>query len=187
MRDEARHPDLSDLSAWLDGELDEARAAEVERAVERDEALARARRETLALGRLLDAHRVPEPAADLADRVIAHVQRSAQARPTVIRLARWLVPAAAAAAAAAIVIAVVLGLTGRPGPAPEQTPVAEQRPPAETDTTAAILAEASPEVREGLVEEFAIRKLDMLRDYEVVSNFELLAAIEEVESEGGGI
>jgi anti-sigma factor RsiW len=185
MPDAPRHPELEDLSAWLDGELDEARAADVERALERDRGLAQARRETEQLGRLLGAYTAPEPAADLAERALARVRQASPARPRVIRLARWLVPAAAAAAAA-IIITVILSLGGSPeAPQGPTAAVPSSTPPAELDTTAEVLAAATPRQRQELVEDFAVHKLDMLRDYEVVANFEVLAEIEKIEKDGG--
>jgi len=170
----------------MDGELDEPRAAEIERAIARDDRLGQAHREMRALDRLLASYETPAPAADLAERTIVRVRRSAPQRPNVIRLARWLIPAAAAAAA--ILLAVVTGLKDPSEQAPQNlvAPARDAAGPAEPATTAQVLAAADPAAREEIVEEFAISRLDMFQDYEVVSNFDLLMEIEKLEGTGGG-
>jgi hypothetical protein len=180
MDEEVSKDDLENLSAWVDGELDERQAADVERAVRAGGAMGRARREMQALDRLLDRYDVPEPPADLAERIIDNV-RSARRAPRVVRLARWLVPAAAAAAA--IVVAAVL-LSG-PRQEPDG-PIAGPVGPAEQLTTAKVLASATPEEQRLLAEDFAAENLDMLRNYDVLVLWDTLEEIEKIEAADSG-
>jgi len=96
-------PDFEDLSAFVDGELPPARAAEVEALVAADPAWRKAHRELTALDAALNAYTVPDPPADLAERIVRGAGEAP--RPLVVRIARYLAPLAAAAA---VVLAVVL-------------------------------------------------------------------------------
>ncbi len=68
--------DFEDLSAYLDGELDAARRAEVERLLRDDPVWQRAHRELAAVDGALDACTVPAPPSGLAQRIVARAHSS---------------------------------------------------------------------------------------------------------------
>lgn len=151
--------DFEDLSAWLDGELDGERSARVAALVGADPVWRRARAELTALGVALDAYTVPDAPADLAERILRRVAAQSRRLPVVIRLARWLAPAAAAAG---IVLAARVFY-----PPPAAVPPSR--------------AEAEAIVRDnfGLMKQY-------VEDREVVVNLETLEAIAELEAQRYG-
>ncbi|MGB2819471.1 MAG: hypothetical protein WBF17_00715, partial [Phycisphaerae bacterium] len=76
MTERLGHSDYDELSAYLDGELPAARAADVERLIREDHAWRRAHREMTAVSAALDSYTVPAPPGDLADRIVAGVAAS---------------------------------------------------------------------------------------------------------------
>ena len=68
--------DISELSAYLDGELPADRLGEVGRLVREDPAWRQAHREMTAVEAALDSYTVPAPPAGLADRVLAGIAAS---------------------------------------------------------------------------------------------------------------
>lgn len=128
-----------DLSAWLDGELDEQRAAATARKAEADADAARHVEELRSLNRVLSAYTVPAPPADLPDRILARVGREGR-RPRVARFARRLVPAAAAAA---LLVAAVWSASFLLRPEPNEPAVVGPSGPGEADTPAELLEEQS--------------------------------------------
>jgi hypothetical protein len=131
-------PPNDDLSAWLDGELTEDRAAELEAELQRDPALRAELEELEAVVRLVrDAGPRPAPSG-FAHRVMARIDqeeaksaRSAWAwlrRPWGIPLEGW---ALGLAAAAAILLLLPIG-KGPGEPAPEEAP--REVSPAALDT-----------------------------------------------------
>jgi len=162
MKDDIRQQDFDDLSAWLDGRLDDRRAEEMRRVVESDRDLREACRQLRRLNELLDAYEAPPAPAGLAERIVANVRRAGR-RSAPVRLLRWLAPAAAAAA---VIIAVALAWNRRRTvPEPKGTPqVAGQML---TRTVA-----PKPTV-----------KASFFADFEILENFETLQAIEDLETE----
>jgi len=116
MSERLRQSDFEDLSAYLDGELPAERAAVVERLVTEDPAWRRAAGEVKALHQALESWAAPSSPEGLAERIIRGVRRTGRPKPKVIRVARWLVPAAAAA------ILLVVALTWQRRPAPPAPP-----------------------------------------------------------------
>lgn len=98
-----------DLSAWLDGELPAPRADEVANLVASDPAWKQAHAELTRLDGLLDAWQAPAMPVDLPDRILDRAHR-----PNVLRIARWLAPAAAAAMLAVAGLAVYRAQTPSP-------------------------------------------------------------------------
>ncbi len=159
--------EIEDLSAWLDGELAPQEAHRLEQAVAGDAALAEARRELQKLDELLEAYTVPAPADDLADRVASGVRR-ARRQAVVIRLARWLVPAAAAAAV--IIAAVLMNLAGT-GEPPSGTPAPIVKAPTPVPSPAPVAAAA----------------VSFFENYDVLVNMDTLEAIDRIERAPGDI
>ncbi|HAU37598.1 MAG TPA: hypothetical protein DCX07_07750 [Phycisphaerales bacterium] len=106
--------DFEDLVAWLDGELPEARARQVERFVRENPAWARAAREQRRLDELLTACEAPPVPDELSARIVARARGVAAHRTIRLRGMRVAVPLAAAAAVA---LAVMLW-NDRPTPPP---------------------------------------------------------------------
>lgn len=96
--------DMDQISAYCDGELSAAEAAEVKVRIAQDGSWREAYERLGSLGAMLDAYTAPAPSADLAARIIAASRTQRTQRPLVTRLARYLVPVAAAAAAAVLVL-----------------------------------------------------------------------------------
>jgi len=112
MSERLRQSDFEDLSAYLDGELAAERAALIERLVAEEPAWRRAAEEVQALHRALETWPAPKTPEGLCERIVRGVRLAGRPRPRIIRLARWLVPAAAAA----ILLVVTLTRQGRPAP-----------------------------------------------------------------------
>lgn len=89
--------EFEQLSAWHDGELDPAEAEVVARKVAHEPAWSEANRQMLALEKVLDRDPAPGVPDDLATRICT-AARQAPREHRILRLARWLAPAAAAAA-----------------------------------------------------------------------------------------
>jgi len=165
---ELEHPIDEQLSAYLDGELDQSERAEVDAALAASPALAR---RLEALGAVDDALRalpVDPPGADLAARLCERIAAEEVARTHRVpkRHWRWTVPLAASAAG----VLALLVLRGGESDAP----VAQLQPaqaPAPDDTTLTELALAI--------------ELDDESDLEVVELLDLLEVLGDVDEEGG--
>ncbi|NLW85283.1 MAG: hypothetical protein GXY38_00230 [Planctomycetes bacterium] len=153
--------DLEDLSAYLDGELDAADVARVERLLHDSPAWARALDELRRLDQAAGCWRAPAPGNDLAARIVLAARRG-----RTVKLVRWLAPVGAAAAAVA---ALAIFNTG-------DAPI-QQRP----STPTAQLAQPGPVVDDA----FLIENLRFVRSYDIVSNYETLEAIEAAEASTG--
>ena len=111
MNGQLNESDFADLSAWMDGEVADERAAGIQRLVEQDPTWRSAWTELKALDSAMEAWSVPEPAADLHERLVRHAQSAAAPEGNVIRLVRWLGPVAVAAG---LLLGVILYLPKRP-------------------------------------------------------------------------
>ncbi len=163
--------DFEDLSAYLDGELEPARKAGVEKLLQEDSSWQAAHAELKALDGALDAWTAPEMPAHLPGRVVTAVKRSGKQR--VIRFARIAAPIAAVAAAAAIFVAVLLS-NNSSQPRPKNNIVRNTTPPPTNKTTA---------VNDKELNDIAVENLEFFRDYDVLTNFETLEAIERLEKQ----
>jgi len=176
--------DFENLSAFLDGELDGDRAAEVERLVRQEEPWRTAHRELTAVDSLLDEYTVPRPPGDLADRVLTGV-RAADRRSHVLRVMAWVGPAAAAAAIVLIALALA-GRLGWPGDASPKQPIVAAVNPREIESSQAY--EDVPQAQRAELEKEIVKNYGVLRglidDYDVIADFDTLEAIEKVEQEG---
>ncbi len=164
--------DRDDLSAYLDGELSADEAERVRSTVEADPAWADALRELGELDALLDAWAPPEAPADLGERIIA----AADHRPRGRVLSWPKVFAGAMAAAAAILLAIGVGLrVSETTPETEREEIARPEPerPSEPIDPA--------DMTEEQIDEFAVENLGFFKDYDVLTDFETLEAIERVE------
>jgi len=169
MAEGLRQVDFEELSAWCDGELDAERAAAVEARVTADPAWRRAHEQLVALNRALDAWTVEPCEKGLDEQIMARLASARRPRPRVLRL---VTAGAAAAAAAAALLAVVL--THKPRqPSYGRGYQAGPR-------VAAVLKDVP---RKDL---FLVENLDFFEDYEVVSNYETLEALDRLETTGGG-
>jgi len=163
VREPMDQSELEDLSAFLDGELPPQRAAEVEALIRSDPRWAAAQRELNALDAILDAYAAPPAPADLAGRIIRRSRKLGRPKPLVIRLVRWIAPAAAAAAV--ILIAAVALRRG-----PTRTQVSPK--------------DALADVPKA--DRFVVENLSFFRDYEVIENLETLKAIERLDDKDSG-
>jgi anti-sigma factor RsiW len=161
--------ELEDLSAFIDGELPDERAAEVQRLVDAEPAWQAAWQDMTAVDAAMDAYDAPAAPPDLAARISASVRQAAPARSPLVY---WLAPLAAAAA---IVLAVLVyhSITGQQtgngtGPIVNVTPS-----PAPVD-----------EARE--VDQFASENFDFVKELDVLNNFDTIKAIDKVEEESNG-
>lgn len=101
---ELTQSELEQLNAWLDGELEAQEASRVESLIASDPAWAQAAGELQSLDSLLGECEVEAAPAGLADRIIAASRRERSGSRLVIRIARYLAPAAAAAAAVVLYV-----------------------------------------------------------------------------------
>ena len=158
-----RTADFVDLSAHADGQLDAERAAAVEELIRTDAVWGNQWNRLEAVDRALDAYDVPAPPAGLTGRVLAGVYYRVRGRKLVFRL---LVPLAGAAAAAAIIlVALIVGSGEATSPASNGPQLVEKNPVSQPDD----------------VEQAIIEHLDMVRDLNVLENYETLEAIERLE------
>lgn len=159
--------ELEELSAWLDGELPPAEAAIVAQRVRQDPVWTRAQAELAALDAALNVCTVPAAPEGLADRIRENVRRHRGGR--IIRIVKYLAPAAAAAA---IVLAVVIWQSGlRTG----TTPAGGNGTIGQVD---AALKGMNDE------DKLAVEAMDFFKNYDVLDNFETLQAIDKLESQG---
>ena len=162
--------DLEDLSAYLDGQIEDGQAARIRRLVEQDPLWQAAYRQLLALDEVLAAYAAPAAPDGLGDRVVADVRRRVKRRRRLISFAR--VAAPIAAAAAVILIAVLASPEGQqPAPTTEQKVADIQTPP-----------KVMPKA-----DRFVAENLNFFRDYEVLVNYETLEAIERLEPQASSI
>ncbi len=174
MNDQLTQFELDQLSAWCDGELDAATAAEVEAKVASNPAWAAAYRQIVDLSRTMDAWGVQPPAADLAQRIIARVhEEPAPSRNIVLRLVGVM---SGMAAAAAIVVAIIL--SGNQGTQP-------------TGGEAVVIKHAEEAVKTDLAnvpknDQMVVENLDFFQNYSVATNYDTLEAIDRLETTTGG-
>jgi anti-sigma factor RsiW len=160
--------ELEDLSAFIDGELPDERAAEIQSLVDADAAWQAALQDMTAVDAAMDAYDAPAAPPDLAARIAASVR---QAAPAHSRLIYWLAPLAAAAA---IVLAVLVyhNVTAQPkGDGPRIVDLTPS--PAPVD-----------EAKE--IEQFASENFDFVKELDVLNNFDTIKAIDKVEEESNG-
>lgn len=164
--------DFDDLSAYLDGELAGPRAQQVRQLLATDATWQQAHRHLVELNGALDAFAAPALPAGLADRIIAKAHETARPR-TVIRLVRWLAPAAAAAA----ILVAVLVLQQHKGPQGTQA----DRQVAQTDTHT---TPTGTDPLHGVATEdrFVVENLDFFCNYDVAANLETLEAIDHAQN-----
>lgn len=160
--------EFEDLVAYLDGELDARRAAEVRKLVETGPAWREAHRQMRELDAALDLYAAPPAPSDLAERICRNVRRKSR-QPLVIRIVRWAAPLAAAAA---ILLFVVLSRPWDGGQGTGQGGPGLVRP-------ADVI---SPED----VERIARDNLDFFQELDVVANLDTLEEIERLEGESNG-
>jgi len=179
--------EIEDLSAYLDGELQPERIAAVERGLQTDVAWRETQRDFDEVDSLLDCCTVPAASAELTGRIMSAVQKHAR-RHNALRLASWLVPAAAAAAMLLVGLAVFSsGWLDRP-----ETPIAGGDQGTNTAIVEPELAQSAafqavPAEQRPALQDEIIRNLTFFNDYEVVADFETLQAIEQLDSEDRGI
>ena len=168
--------EIEQLSAYLDGEVDDAEARRVESLLATDAAWQQAADELESLDDALDAFTAPPASAGLSGRIIEAAAREHAHAGLVIRLAKYLVPVAAAAAAAIIFISVYKGTQ----PVTPLPPVAEKP--------------VSADAKEVAVENLVVEHLDFFKDYqsmETVSGGDkvvddaTLQALDNIESSHG--
>jgi anti-sigma-K factor RskA len=182
--------DLEDLSALLDGELPAARARELRERIRADGRWQAAWEELTATDRALDAWRVPQPAADLPERIIRGTRklyppqpvyppaRGRTRQPPVVRFIRWAGVATAAAAAAAAIAFTVAHLV-RPSETTEpteQTPVVVEPESGQGRDDPLRQVAAVPEP-----DRPAVMMLGMFHDLDVLENLETLQAVERLD------
>lgn len=160
--------DYDDLSAYLDGELDSERAAEVARLVRDDPVWRTAYTELSALDAAMDAWTVPAPPEGLAEEILANVRRRAH-RPLLLRTAAWLGPFAAVAAVALLAVAIM----NRPS---------SDAPGRELGSSRALAP--VPKAERADVERMIVENLGFFSDYEVLEEMETLRALDQLEREG---
>ncbi|HUT60857.1 MAG TPA: hypothetical protein VNA25_23670 [Phycisphaerae bacterium] len=190
--------EFEDLSAYLDGELTGEALRRVEAKLAGDAEWQRALRRLQALDRAIGVYNPPGAPADLAARVIDAVARARRPAPQAIRIARWLIPAAAAAA---IILGVLIykGLTGPETEVKPGRPTAKAVPvvvPENASISAEELAmEHADFLHQSFVaavekdrreERFTVENLDFFRDYDVLSNIETIEAIDALENQAKG-
>jgi anti-sigma factor RsiW len=163
MDEQLRQADWDKLSAYLDGELGAEQAEQVRRRTQSNPAWAEALAGLRSVDDLLDAWEAPPAPPELAERI---VRAAGRPRGRVLTWRRVLTGAAAAAA----VVAIAIGLgrqAVRPGPEPEKVADRSEAP-------------AAPMTREEL-DAFAVENLGFFKDYDVLTDFDTLEAIERVE------
>ncbi|MHC4984000.1 MAG: anti-sigma factor [Planctomycetota bacterium] len=165
MKDQAKQRDVEDISAWLDGELEDQHAERVKKAAGGDPTLSQIHRELQELDEILNAYTAPAAPDGLAESIIAGARRAGR-RATVIRSLRWLVPAAAAAA---IIIAV--GLLSNRRMAPPSSPAAP------------MLVEGLPAKADHARHP---AKASFFADFFLLEHYDTLEAIEQLEFQAEG-
>ena len=153
-----RQQDLEQLTAWMDGELNEDEAREVIRRVATDSRWRRAYEDFAAVDRALEMVVPPTPPADLASRIV----RAANRRRLWRRAGGV---AAAAAVAAGVILAVWLG---RPAGTPTPTP------------GDVIIARQLQDVPEA--DRFMVENLDVFRNYDRAVEYEKVRSIADDET-----
>ncbi len=167
--------DLDDLSALHDGELSADASAALRDRLATDPAMQAEQRELVALDALLDAWQVPAAPTDLPERILRRAQQKAAPRP--LKLARWVVPAAAAAAI--IIVALAMRGTWTGNRTLDNNP-AGQRPvvSAEQKTVNTVLKDIPADDR------FVVENLQFAQDLAVVEHMDTILAMEQLEAEG---
>lgn len=163
---EMQQDDFDDLSAYVDGELSLADAQRVEQKIRDDEAWGRAYAELQALSSAMDAFEAPAAPAGLAERIKKNIR--AQERPAVLRLVKWLAPAAAAAAVLIAATLVYKAQTHATNPGP----------------VAQALPTAAPAVQK-VDDAFIVENLEFFRDLDVLNNMETIEAVQSAEESVG--
>lgn len=167
--------DLDDLSALHDGELSADASAELRDRLATNPALQAEQRQLVALDDLLDAWHPPHAPADLPERILARADQPST--PRVLKLSRWIVPAAAAAAIIIVALAMRGTWTGERTPDNNptgQTPVVS----AEQKTVNSVLRDIPADDR------FVVENLRFAKDLAVVEHMDTILAMEQLESQG---
>jgi anti-sigma factor RsiW len=164
-----KQSDFADLCAYIDGQLEGPRSAQVQEFINSDAAWREAYRQMTQLDQLLQACEAPQAPADLAGRIIRRAR--GQRSHAILKFIRYAAPLAAAAA---IVIGILVW-QGRFGTSQHGTEVA----------TVAKGEKSSPQEDRKVVEDLAADNLDFFKDYDVVSNLDTLEAIDRLEASQG--
>ena len=157
--------DLEQIGAYLDDELDRAQRQRTAERIGTDPAWAAALAEQEALAGMLDRWPAPTLRRDLTVGVKARLRR--KRRPAI-----WLRAAAPLAAEAAIVVAVCLFHALTPSTTPTG-PIALQPTPADAPIDAMIADLPT-------ADRFVVENLDVWADYDVLTHFATLEALEAV-------
>ena len=176
--------EVENLSAYMDGELPAGPAAEVARGIEADAAWRQMRRDFQDVDSLLDDYTAPPASAELTGRIMSAVRKQARRRH-ILRVVRWLAPAAAAAAILLIGLAVFGG--GHWFSQPQAHPIVNKPVNIERELAGSTAFKAVPADQRPALQEEIIRHLNFFRDYEVVADLETLEAIEQLDSQDRGI
>jgi hypothetical protein len=138
MSQELTQPEWDDLSAWIDGELPEAKAQQIARRVAEEPAWRDAHRQLQCVDSAMDGWDAPEPAEDLVDRIC----RTAPQQQQPGRLLRLTIPVTAAAAAAVLIAIGATQLQPQDKPQTPHQPVAQTPPPADSAETPEAIPDA---------------------------------------------
>ena len=181
-----REPDLEELSAWLDGELEPSAAGRVERMVATDPDWRATHEQFLAVDAAMKLLPPARPRRDLADRIVSRAFR----RRRVVRAVAVAVPLAAAAG---IIVAILLAWPGKP-PAREapgglatgveevqknalaEKPVTQEALAAVELEIERILRDVRPEHR------YIVRELSLFENYNEVLDYEQVHEIVDVKT-----
>jgi negative regulator of sigma E activity len=177
--------ELEELSAYMDGELDAPRAAEVRRRIESDPAWRQAHAELSALDAAMDACDVPAAPTDLADRIVSQIRRRTD-RAVTIRIATW-----AAAAAVLLAVGISLWMAANDRNSDNQTPVVNTSVPGGSGNAVTPGPGETGRAEPGLipptdVEELARDNLDFFKNLDVITNLDTLEEIERLEIHESG-
>lgn len=184
---------LAQLSAWMDGELDEIDAARVARRVVTSSAWRRAHEELRQVDQALETYTAPHCPSDLPGRIVARTTGRAY---DWAGLRKTLLSAPAAVAAMVAVLLAVYMLTSmfskpsgiNPTPNPggavvhnsddDKTP-ADSSPSDDTETLVDKQLDGYDDV-----EQFAIMNREMIEHYEVIENLDVLSEMERLDTQG---
>jgi anti-sigma factor RsiW len=185
--------DLAELSAWMDGELDDTDAARVAGHVVAEPAWRRAHEELRQVDEAMDVLSVPPCPADLPGRIVAATTGRGYDWAG-LRRAVFSAPGAVAAMVAVLLAVYLLvnAFSTTPGIDPEGGNGTNVVRNADESNTApdAKLAPGTEEVVEkelaeyDRVEQFAIMNREMIQNYDVIENLDVLAEMERIDSQG---
>lgn len=170
--------DWDDLSAYFDNELAPDRAAEIRRLLQTDALWKEAYLELADVQNAMDSVEAPAAPQGLDARIVQHARRAGRVSP----LAWVLRIAAPLAAAAAIVLAVLAfwshGNAPQPGTPGNTGGMVAKNPPHESETDK-IINQALKNIPEQ--DRFAVENLDFFKDYDVLSDFDTLQALDDID------